>query len=109
MKRLFLVPFVLMSLSTAAQDTQTFTGTITDSECATANHAAMGMGPTDADCAAACVYAHGASYVLYDGKTSYALSDQKSTAPFAGRKVVVTGAFDAQAKRIVVQSIKAAS
>ena len=108
MTRLFLVPFLLVALSATAQDTQTFTGVVTDSECTSANHATMAMGPTDADCAAACVYAHGASYVLYDGKTAYVLSDQKSPAPFAGKRVVVTGTFDAQAKRIVVQSIKAA-
>lgn len=108
MTRLMLAALLLAPVA-AAQDPQTFTGTITDSECAAANHSAMGMGPTDAECASACVYAHGASYVLFDGKTTFALSDQKAPAPLAGRKVVVTGTLDAKTNRITVKSIKAAS
>src|ERR1700756_2333933 len=57
---------------------QTFTGTITDNGCADANHSHMRMGSNDAECTLACVDAHGASYVLYDGKTTYALSEQKT-------------------------------
>jgi hypothetical protein len=109
MTRLISAVLVLASVAAPAQQSQTFTGVITDSECATANHRAMGMGATDAECAAACVYSHGASYVLFDGKTTLALSDQKAPAQLAGRKVVVTGTLDAKANRITVQSIKAAS
>jgi hypothetical protein len=65
------------------------------------------MGPTDADCTAACVSAHGATYVLYDGKEVYALSDQRTPEKFAGQKVRVTGTLDAKTKTIQVDSISA--
>jgi hypothetical protein len=92
-----------------AQANQTFTGTITDNGCADANHSHMRMGSNDAECTLACVDAHGASYVLYDGKTAYALSDQKTPEQFAGKKVTVTGTLDAKTKTIKVGSIKSAN
>jgi len=91
-----------------AQGRRSFTGTITDSECTTADHSRMKMGPTDAECTIACVLAHGALYVLYDGKDIYTLSDQKTPEKFAGKKVTVTGTLDAKAKTIQVDSILAA-
>ncbi|MGC4082474.1 MAG: hypothetical protein QM736_10295 [Vicinamibacterales bacterium] len=60
------------------------------------------------DCVTACVDAHGATYLLYDGKTAYQLSDQTAAAAYAGRKVTVTGTLDSTSKRITVQSIAAA-
>ena len=78
-------------LMAAQSKPQTFTGTITDSMCAKADHSQMQMGPTDAECVKACVAAHGASYVLYDGKKTYDLSDQQMPEKFAGQKVTVTG------------------
>lgn len=87
---------------------QTFTGVVTDSMCADGNHANMRMGPTDAECTKACVSIHGASYVLYDGKAAYTLSDQKTPDKFAGKKVTVTGTLDAKTKTIQVDSIAAA-
>ena len=84
-----------------------FTGVITDSGCSNGDHKAMGMG-TDAECTKACVRAHGAMYVLYDGKEAYALSDQKTPEQFAAKKVTVTGTLDAKSKTIKVESIKAA-
>jgi hypothetical protein len=65
------------------------------------------MGPTDAECTIACVLAHGATYVLYDGKEVYTLSDQKTPEKFAGKKVTVTGTLDAKTKTIQVDSITA--
>ena len=50
----------------AAQGQQTFIGTVTDTECANANHSQMQMGSTDAECTTACIFAHGAMYVLHD-------------------------------------------
>jgi len=47
----------------------------------------MRMGPTDAECAVACISAHGAMYVLYVGKNVYMLSDQKTPEKFAAKKV----------------------
>jgi hypothetical protein len=83
----------------------TFTGVIADSECAQGNHATMRMGPTDAACVKACVEAHGASYVLYDGTRPYALSDQRAPQAFAGAKVTVTGTLDDERRTIRVESI----
>jgi len=68
----------------------------------------MRMGPTDAACTIACVEAHGAAYVLYDGKETYTLSDQKTPEKLAGKKVTVTGTLDAKTKTIQVDSIAAA-
>ena len=91
----------------AAQGKQTFSGVITDSMCANAGHSQMRMGPTDAECTIACVRAHDAAYVLYDGKTVYTLSDQKTPEKFAGQKVTVRGALDAKTRTIQVDSITA--
>jgi hypothetical protein len=92
----------------AGQDTQVFTGVITDNMCAKGGHAQMRMGPTDADCTRACVSAHDAKYVLYDGKEVYTLSDQKTPDKFAGQRVRVAGRLDAKTKTIQVDSITAA-
>jgi hypothetical protein len=97
----------LTSLSSAQGKPQTFVGTITDNMCPMANHTQMQMGPTDADCVKACVAAHGASYVLYDGKKAYELSDQKTPEKFAAQRVRVVGTLDAKTNKIAVQSISA--
>jgi hypothetical protein len=87
---------------------QTFTGIISDDMCARAGHASMRMGPTDAECTKACVDIHGAPYVLVDGKTVYALSDQRTPETFAAQKVSVTGTLDAKTNTIHVDSIRKA-
>jgi hypothetical protein len=92
----------------AAQSKQTFSGTITDDVCARADHSQMRMGPTDAECAAACIEAHGAVYVLSDGDSAYTLSDQKTAQKFAAQKVKVVGTLDSKTKTIHVESITAA-
>ena len=101
-----LILLAVASLS-GAQNTQTFTGTITDSECALAGHAQMRMGPTHAEYIVACIRSHGALYVLHDGKNVYVLSDQKTPEKFAARKVRVTGTLDARTNTIKVDSIAA--
>src|SRR5215510_14223251 len=104
-------PLVILLIVVAfgpAQAKRTFTGTITDSMCAAGNHAQMRMGPTDAECTIACVDAHGALFVLYDGTNAYALSDQKSPEKFAGKKVTVTGTLNTGTRTIQVDSIVAA-
>lgn len=92
----------------AAQSKQTFTGTVTDDVCARADHSQMRMGPTDAECAAACIEAHGAVYVLYDGDSAYTLSDQRAAEKFAAKKVRVVGTLDSKTKTIHVESISIA-
>jgi hypothetical protein len=91
----------------ANQETRTFTGTITDSECADGYHGRMRMGDTDAECARACIEAHGGGYLLYDGISAYGLSDQQKAAAFAGQRVAVTGTLDAPTRTIAVVSIAA--
>ena len=103
-----LLSFLAGCILAAAAPKQTFTGTITDGMCAKGDHSQMQMGPTDAACTLACVDVHGAMYVLYDGKNSYTLSDQKTPEKFAGQKVKVTGTLDARSKTIQVDSITAA-
>jgi Protein of unknown function (DUF5818) len=99
---------LLGAVLTVAPGKQTFTGIITDDVCAGVGHAQMRMGPTDAECTVACIQAHGATYVLYDGKNTYALSDQKTPEKFAGQKVKVVGTVDLKTKTIQVESIAAA-
>ncbi len=107
MKSLTLTLLIITTLS-AAQAKRQFTGTITDSMCAEADHSRMRMGATDADCTIACISAHGALYVLYDGKQAYTLSDQTTPEKFAGKKVTITGTLDAKTSTIQVDSIAAA-
>ena len=103
-----LILAVLVAALGPAQAKRTFTGVITDSMCAAGNHTQMRMGPTDAECTIACVEAHGALYVLYDGKDVYTLSDQKTPEKLAGKKVNVTGTLNASTRTIQVDSIAAA-
>ena len=76
--------------------------------CATADHSRMKMGSDDAECTIACIHAHGALYVLYDGKNAYTLSDQTTPEKFAGKKVTVAGSLNAKTMTIQVSSIAAA-
>lgn len=103
MRLLFLV--VCLAAVAAAPGPQKFTGVITDSMCPDGDHSKMQMGPTDAKCTLACIDEHGAQYVLYDGKASYTLSDQKTPEKFAGKRVTVTGKLDAKTKTIQVDAI----
>lgn len=89
----------------AAPAEQTFTGIVTDDNCPNADHSRMRMGPTDPECAKACIDAHGAVYGLYDGNGFYNLSDQKTAEKFVSKKVKVTGTLDAKTKTIQVDSI----
>src|SRR5581483_11652182 len=93
------------ALCAAAAD-QKFTGTITEDMCGK-DHAAMKMGPAP-KCIAECVKSMHAKYALYDGSNVYVLSDQKTPAKFAAKKVTVTGTLDASGKTIQVSKIQAA-
>jgi hypothetical protein len=83
---------------------QTFTGVITDSMCGK-DHAAMKVTP-DSKCVQECVK-HGSKYALFDGKTAYVLSDQKTPEQFAGQKVKITGTLYEKTKILKVDSISA--
>jgi len=106
---LLLAVLLAIGGTVSAQKPRTFTGTITDNVCATEGHAAMRMGPSDAECARICVMSHGSGYfVLADGKNVYKLSDEAAAEKLAGEKVRVVGRLDAKTNTIQVQSIAAA-
>ncbi len=107
MKYLIFNLFAISALA-AAPGKQTFIGIITDDVCAKADHSQMRMGPTDGECAIACIDAHGATYILYDGKQAYTLSDQRTPEKFAGQKVRVIGTLNTKTKTIQVDSITVA-
>ncbi len=69
----------------------------------------MRMGSNDAECTTACVGAHDAAYVLFDGKNVYKLSGKAPIEKFAGQKVHVSGTLDAKTQTIRVESITASS
>ena len=104
MKYLIFHLLVVAALA-AAPGKQTFTGIITDDNCPKADHSQMQMGPTDAECAMACIEVHGAMYGLYDGKNFYTMSNQRTPPKFAGQIVRVVGTLDTQTKTIHVNSI----
>ena len=103
--RVLLGTFAILAALASGQAPKKFTGVITDSFCAMGDHSRMRMGANDAECTIACVMAHDASYVLFDGKDAYTLSDQKTPEKFAGKQVTVTGVLDAKTKTIQVTSI----
>jgi hypothetical protein len=105
MKKQIVLALAAAALACAAPADK-FTGTITDDMC-DKDHAAMKMG-TDPKCVTECVKTMHAKYALYDGKEIYVLSDQKTPAKFAAKKVTVTGTLDAAKKTINVASIEAA-
>ena len=107
MKPVLLSLFLVVVVS-AAQEKQTFTGVITDDMCPLGTHSHMQMGPTDAECAKACITSHGASYVLFDGKSAYVRSDQKTPENFAAQRVTVVGTLDQKTRTIRVESIAVA-
>jgi hypothetical protein len=99
---------VALSLTSAPAAQQSFSGTVTDDTCGNAGHAAMRMGPTDAECTRLCVALHSGAFVLLVEKEVYRLSDQALADEFAGEPVVVTGTLDAETKTIRVASMKKA-
>jgi hypothetical protein len=104
MKRLLLT-LTLNTVLGAATTPQTITGIITDTMCGSKHN--MTKGQPDDDCTRLCV--KGArEFALYDGKTLWKLSDQKTPARFAAKQVKVTGAVDSKAMTIKVTSIEAA-
>jgi hypothetical protein len=104
----FLLGLATTALFAVAAGRHSFTGVISDSMCARGDHSHMQMGANDAECTIACVQIHDASYVLFDGKEVYTLSDQKTPEKFAGQKVTVKGTLNTKTKTIQVDSIAVA-
>ena len=107
---LFTAILLAATALSAAPAKRTFTGVITDDMCANGDHSHMQMGPTDAECTLACVSAHGALYVLYDGKYIYTLSDQQTPGKVRGQegKCQAQVRWTTRASAIKVESITAA-
>ena len=92
----------------ATQSRQTFSGTITDDECPSADHSGMRMGSTDAACTIACLDDHSVPVILFTGNAIYQLSDQDKSREFAGKKVTVVGTLDSKTGTIQVTSMATA-
>ncbi|HQZ37623.1 MAG TPA: hypothetical protein PLH72_01190 [Vicinamibacterales bacterium] len=101
-----LVAVAMLGAAPAGQASQTFTGIVSDEMCGL-SHAAMRMGPTDAECTVACHEEHDAAYVLVVGEHIYALALADEAAPkaLAGKTVKVVGTLDAGTNTIRVESM----
>lgn len=104
MKRTIVLAAAFSGLLAAAE--QSFTGVVTDTMCGK-SHAMMGGGPAD-KCVALCVKGS-SQYALYDGKTVFKLSDQKTPAKFAAKRVKVMGTLNEKTQTIKVRSMEAES
>lgn len=99
-----------ISFAGSKSPARTFRGEIMDSQCAKmGNHDAgykMTNTHTPKDCTEACVKA-GGKFVLYNQarNVTYQLDDQSKPEAFAGRRVSVTGTYDASTKMIHVENI----
>lgn len=101
MKRAIVLILFCGSLLAAAD--QTFTGVITDAMCGK-SHEMMGSQSPE-KCVAMCVKAS-SQFALYDGKNVYLLSDQRTPAKFAAKKVKVTGTLNPKNNTIRVASME---
>lgn len=115
----FIVSWALGVLAVAApaggQNTQTFHGEVSDSQCAlnvhslTRSHQEMlkskSMGGTANTCAVYCIEHLGGYLVLSAGKNVYRLDRADLVHGFEGRKVVVTGVLDGKLNQIHVLKI----
>jgi hypothetical protein len=66
----------------------------------------MVQGQPDEQCAKICVRDSTSQYALFDGQQILRLSDQKTPAKFAAKKVKVTGTYNEKTKTIKVASIE---
>jgi len=115
----FIMSWALGVLAVAAaaggQNTQTFHGEVSDSQCAlnvhslTRSHQEMlkskSMGGTANTCAVYCIEHLGGYLVLSAGKNVYRLDRADLVHGFEGRKVVVTGVLDSKLNQIHVLKI----
>jgi hypothetical protein len=92
--------------SFSVQNSETFTGEITDSLCAEGHH--TGVIKSEKICILTCVKVDGAQFVLYNSEVKhiYKLDDQQQPEAFAGQEVTVIGRYDKDANAIHVISIR---
>ena len=103
-----IITLLLAATAAFAAGPATLTGVVTDSMCGK-DHKAMGVTPAS-KCVRECVHADPSKYkyALYDGKSVYILSDQKTPERFAAQRVTVKGTLDPKTNTIRVDSIAAA-
>ncbi len=99
-----------------AQESRTFYGEISDSQCAmnvhslTRSHREMlkskSMGGTPQDCTLYCVNYHGGDFVLSSKKNVFRLDEQNLARGFAGKKVRIIGKMEADKKTIHILKIE---
>jgi hypothetical protein len=109
---------VSVSQTTGAQDTATFRGEISDSQCAfnvhslTKSHGEMlkaksgAAGHTPATCSIYCIGQLGGKFVLVSGKNVYHLDNQDLPRKFVGEKVKLHGILDAKTDTIHVVDLE---
>jgi hypothetical protein len=102
-----LVGALLVTLATFAMaaDMGSWTGWITDTNCA-----AKGATASHAECATKCVKEKGAKWALYDPSTkqTFVLSSKEDLTKLAGKDVTVKGTLNKDTKTIEASSIEAA-
>src|ERR1700747_1126892 len=119
MRRFILDCAVVLFITTAAtlaQNTQTFHGDVSDSQCAlnvhslTRSHQEMlkskSMGGTSNTRAVYCIEHLGGSLVLSAGKEVYRLDRPDLVHGFEGQKVKITGTLDPKVNQIHVMKIE---
>lgn len=109
------VVLCITAASTLAQNTQTFHGEVSDSQCAlnvhslTRSHQEMlkskSMGGTPNTCSVYCIEHLGGYLVLSAGKNVYRLDRSDLVHGFEGRRVIVTGVLDSKLNQIHVLKI----
>ena len=106
----------------AEEAPKTFTGEISDSQCAYKVHSNSGdhnemlksgmMGNTVEACTRGCVKDMGGKYVLVTAASKehkrnvYQIEEQEKVANYAGKKVKITGTLDDKSKKLRVHSIE---
>ena len=103
MKTIYVAAAFAIALGAGSQP-ETFRGVITDTMCGKTH--GMVAGQPDDKCIAACTKNSSSQYALYDGNAVLKLSDQKTPAKFAARRVKVTGLLNEKTKTIKVNSIE---
>jgi hypothetical protein len=102
-KKLLMLAVALMVSGCMAMAAESWTGTVSDSNCGVKHAVASAAA---AKCVAGCV-AKGVKYVLVVKDKVYALAPQDKFADFAGKSVTVSGSMEGDA--ITAESVKAAA
>jgi hypothetical protein len=101
--RFFTLAFLFASALSFADSPGTFTGVITDTMCGVKH--TMVKDQSDDQCIKMCTKGS-SEYALFDGDKVLKLTDQKTSAKFAAKRVVVTGVYNEKTKTIKVASMK---